>query len=226
MSFIQSYIYINVYIKHDSKSCGKIFYILLFNEFNSPKPNIIYLLIIRHCFMDLNFFRVLSFLVVLSWFPCVCVFSCISGGGAWKESPTPQLSTWPSRESGPLGMWNLPWWGQCLLHKRLVSFLFPHISLAMIILKLSLEFKHGYVRLVMKGHKEFLVSCFFQEVGSRTYTDLKKSTQWGEKKKYAHSPKLSNLPTFIFHASKRIFYISCKIKLNFMTFILWRKKKW
>lgn len=72
----------------------------------------------------------------------------------------------------------------------------------------------------MEGHKEFLVSCFFQEVGSRTYTDLKKSTQWGEKKKYVHNPELSNLPTFIFHANKRIFYVSCQIKLNFMTFIL------
>ena len=90
----------------------------------------------------------------------------------------------------------------------------------MIILKFSLEFKRGYLRLVMEGHKEFVVSCFFQEVGSRTYTDLKKSTQWGEKKKYVHNPKLSNLPTFIFHANKRIFYSSCKIKLNFMTFIL------
>ena len=101
--------------------------------------------------------------------------------------------------------------------------MFPHISLAMIILKFSLEFKRDYLRLVMEGHKEFVVSCFFQEVGSRTYTDLKKSTQWGEKKKYVHNPKLSNLPTCMFRAIKRIFYVSCEIKHHDFYFCEGRK---
>lgn len=65
----------------------------------------------------------------------------------------------------------------------------------------------------------------FQEVGSRTYTDLKKSTQWGEKKKYVHNPKLSNLLTCMFHANKRIFYVSCEIKHIFMTFIFVKEEK-